>query len=82
MKFGRRRKSHKGRAAIRHYAYLCEPSFQALVARVPPRVDSVGDQHLLGSVFTGAGAAVKEMDLGVKWTPWTASRTPRELVLF
>ena len=52
------------------------------VARVPPRVDSVGDQHLLGSVFTGAGAAVKEMDLGVKWTPWTASRTPRELVLF
>ena len=52
------------------------------VARLPPRVDSVGDQHLLGSVFTGAGAAVKEMDLGVKWTPWTASRTPRELVLF
>ena len=52
------------------------------VAGVPPRVDSVGDQHLLGSVFTGAGAAVKEMDLGVKWTPWTASRTPRELVLF
>ena len=29
----------------------------------------MGDQHLLGSVFTGAGAAVKEMDLGVKWTP-------------
>ena len=52
------------------------------VARLPPRVDSVGDQHLLGSVFTGAGAAVKEMDLGVKWTPCTASRTPRELVLF
>ena len=52
------------------------------VARLPPRVDSVGDQHLLGSVFTGAGAAVREMDLGVKWTPWTASRTPRELVLF
>ena len=29
MKLGRRRNYHKGRAAIRHYANLPEPSFQA-----------------------------------------------------
>ena len=28
MKLGRQRKSHKGRAAIRHYANLREPSFK------------------------------------------------------
>ena len=36
MKLGRQRKSHKGRAAIRHYANLREPFFQALSLSLCP----------------------------------------------